>query len=223
MENPSNDLRTDDVPPTFLGLDPPSSRPAAVVVPVPYDGTITWRKGADRGPAALLEASAEVELFDLEALIEPHRSGILTGPPVLHEGDPADLADVVEEVASRDGVPLAAVDATPGSGWQQLVVLGRGAVAAAAAARECADATHCHAGNADTCACFADKGGAPGTCRPGWSFVPWAASQPPPVAAACVLRVASKSSRVSLRSLVIEAFSCSPKTCGHCAAGSARM
>ncbi len=100
METAPNELAPDDGDPTFLGIDPPTSRPAAVVVPVPYDATSTWRKGADRGPGALLEASAEVELFDLETQIEPHLSGILTGPPVLHDGDPADLADVVEGVVA---------------------------------------------------------------------------------------------------------------------------
>lgn len=101
MENEPNELRPDDDgEPAFLGLDPPTSRPAAVIVPVPYDATSTWQKGADRGPAALLAASAEVELFDLETSSEPCRSGILTGPPLLHEGDPADLADVVEEVVA---------------------------------------------------------------------------------------------------------------------------
>ena len=28
-----------------------------VLLPVPYDGTSTWIKGADRGPAAILEVS----------------------------------------------------------------------------------------------------------------------------------------------------------------------
>ena len=86
--------------PAFLGVDPPTGVPAAVIVPVPYDRTSTWRKGADRGPAALLEASAEVERFDLETLSEPYRSGILTGSPVLHDGDPESLADVVERVVT---------------------------------------------------------------------------------------------------------------------------
>ena len=91
----------ESVLPAFLGVDPPEGVPAAVIVPVPYDATSTWRKGVDRGPAALLEASAEVELFDLQTLIEPHRAGILTGPPILHDGDPATLADIVEQVVTE--------------------------------------------------------------------------------------------------------------------------
>lgn len=100
METGSEEFRPDGDLPAFLGLDPPATRPAAVIVPVPYDATSTWRKGSDRGPAALLEASAEVELFDLETATEPHAAGILTGPPVHHDGDPAGLAEVVEEVVA---------------------------------------------------------------------------------------------------------------------------
>ena len=48
-------------------IDPP----AAVILPVPYDGTSTWRKGADRGPAAILEASRQVELWECETRTEP--------------------------------------------------------------------------------------------------------------------------------------------------------
>ena len=33
-----------------------------VIIPVAYDGTSTWLKGADKGPAAILEASANMEL-----------------------------------------------------------------------------------------------------------------------------------------------------------------
>ncbi|HRW63185.1 MAG TPA: arginase family protein, partial [Bacteroidales bacterium] len=31
-----------------------------VLIPVPYDGTSTWGKGADKGPEAFLEASANM-------------------------------------------------------------------------------------------------------------------------------------------------------------------
>ena len=33
-----------------------------VLIPVPYDGTSTWQKGADKGPQAFLEASENMEL-----------------------------------------------------------------------------------------------------------------------------------------------------------------
>ncbi len=37
-----------------------------VLIPVPYDGTSTWQKGADKGPKAFLEASENMELYDIE-------------------------------------------------------------------------------------------------------------------------------------------------------------
>ena len=37
-----------------------------VLIPVPYDGTSTWGKGADKGPEAFLSASENMELYDIE-------------------------------------------------------------------------------------------------------------------------------------------------------------
>ena len=69
---------------TFLGLpaQAESGTGAVVVIPVPYDGTSTWRRGSDAGPAALLEASTAVELYDVETGLEPWRAGIRTLPPL---------------------------------------------------------------------------------------------------------------------------------------------
>ena len=39
---------------------------SVVFLPVPYDGTSTWIKGADKGPEALLSASANMEFYDIE-------------------------------------------------------------------------------------------------------------------------------------------------------------
>jgi agmatinase len=36
-----------------------------VIIPVAYDGTSTWIKGADKGPTAIIEASANMELYDV--------------------------------------------------------------------------------------------------------------------------------------------------------------
>ncbi|MEJ2703624.1 MAG: agmatinase [Sedimentisphaerales bacterium] len=49
-----------------------------VIVPVAYDGTSTWMKGADKGPAAILEASANMELYDIETDSEVYKNGIFT-------------------------------------------------------------------------------------------------------------------------------------------------
>jgi agmatinase len=56
----------------FLPALPPSAAPAAVplaVLPIPYERTTSFGKGAAAGPAAILAASAHVELFDEELLL----------------------------------------------------------------------------------------------------------------------------------------------------------
>lgn len=88
--------------PNFLGVSPPDHDPTVVILPVPYDATSTWRKGADRGPAALLEASGEVELFDMPTGTEPYRAGIVTRDPIEHDGDPETLAEVVESMVAGE-------------------------------------------------------------------------------------------------------------------------
>jgi agmatinase len=69
-----------------------------VVLPIPYDGTSTWVKGSDKGPEALLEASANMELYDIETNSEPYRIGIHTAAPVTSNSSPEAL---VEESKKR--------------------------------------------------------------------------------------------------------------------------
>lgn len=42
----------------------PYSEARVVIVPVPFEGTVTYGKGASKGPAAIIEASQNVETFD---------------------------------------------------------------------------------------------------------------------------------------------------------------
>lgn len=89
----------------FLGADAAADRgeAAAVLLPVPYDATSSWVKGADRGPAALLEASGYVELHDVETGTEPWRRGLATRPPLAVEGlPPEEMADVVRAAVGEE-------------------------------------------------------------------------------------------------------------------------
>jgi agmatinase len=70
-----------------------------VILPVPYDGTSTWMKGADRGPEAILEASANMELYDIETDSEVFRRGIATMDPISCPENPEDMVNVVYEAA----------------------------------------------------------------------------------------------------------------------------
>jgi agmatinase len=49
-----------------------------VIIPVAYDGTSTWVKGADKGPSAIIDASVNMELYDIETDSEVFKKGIFT-------------------------------------------------------------------------------------------------------------------------------------------------
>ncbi len=70
---------------------------AVVIVPVPYDETSTWGKGADKGPEALLEASANMELYDIETGTEVYKIGIYTDVPVSIPGRPELMINAVDK------------------------------------------------------------------------------------------------------------------------------
>ena len=64
-----------------------------IIVPVPYDETSTWMKGADKGPDAILEASVNLEFYDVETSSEAHLKGIHTVDPVLEKETPEKLGE----------------------------------------------------------------------------------------------------------------------------------
>ncbi len=68
-----------------------------VILPVPYDGTSTWLKGADKGPEAILEASANMELYDIETESEIYLQGIHTATPVKENSSPEAMSQSVEK------------------------------------------------------------------------------------------------------------------------------
>ena len=49
-----------------------------VLLPVPYDGTSTFIKGAEKGPQAIIDASDSIELYDIQTGLEAYKSGIYT-------------------------------------------------------------------------------------------------------------------------------------------------
>jgi agmatinase len=68
-----------------------------VVLPVPYDATSTWIKGANKGPAAIIEASTHMELYDIETDSQVYRRGIYTAEPVDVGVHPDDMVEAVKE------------------------------------------------------------------------------------------------------------------------------
>jgi agmatinase len=66
-----------------------------VILPVPYDETSTWMKGADKGPDAIMEASVNLEFYDIETDYEVHKEGIYTLEPLIEKSTPEALVDGV--------------------------------------------------------------------------------------------------------------------------------
>ncbi len=66
-----------------------------IIIPVAYDGTSTWIKGADKGPTAIIEASANMELYDIETDSEVYRKGIYTEDTITREITTTEMINAV--------------------------------------------------------------------------------------------------------------------------------
>lgn len=66
-----------------------------VIIPVAYDGTSTWIKGAEKGPTAIIEASANMELYDIETDSEVYRKGIYTEDNITREITTTEMINAV--------------------------------------------------------------------------------------------------------------------------------
>jgi agmatinase len=72
-----------------------------VVLPVPYDSTVTARAGARDGPEAIIASSEDMELFDVGLGYEPYLHGIYTSPSVAVTNEsPEAMIDRVHAVAA---------------------------------------------------------------------------------------------------------------------------
>lgn len=81
------------LPPEHSGLA--DSR--IVIVPAPYDQTSTWVKGADKGPDAILRASANLELYDIETDSQVYLHGIFTDEAIAGDLPPAEMVRAVRQ------------------------------------------------------------------------------------------------------------------------------
>jgi agmatinase len=85
------------IPPAYSAYE---SSPI-VILPVPFDATSTWIKGADKGPEAILEASANMELYDIDTDSEVYLKGIHTANPVIEKSSPEALARQVHDTVNK--------------------------------------------------------------------------------------------------------------------------
>ncbi|MBD3379860.1 MAG: agmatinase [Candidatus Omnitrophica bacterium] len=70
------------------------------VLPVPYDRTSTWTKGADKGPFCLLEAFDSLETYDIETQSDVSSRGIFVAEPAGKEEEPGKMVKEVEKRVS---------------------------------------------------------------------------------------------------------------------------
>jgi len=92
-------------PRNFAALPPEHSdyaRSRVVVLPVPYDSTASGWVGSREGPAAIIDASANMELYDIAIGCEPYLVGIHTLPEVaVHSGDPQAMVERIEGIVGE--------------------------------------------------------------------------------------------------------------------------
>jgi agmatinase len=90
-----------DEPKNFLNLPPEHTGRASryAVLPVPYEGTVSYLPGTAEGPAAILSASAQVEYFDEELGGEFIEAGVMTCPMLEPASGPEEQMRRVREAA----------------------------------------------------------------------------------------------------------------------------
>ncbi len=63
---------------------------------LPYDGTSTWGKGADKGYDAFMDALENMELYDIETDTEPYKNGVFVEKPLkLKDLTPEEMVDKI--------------------------------------------------------------------------------------------------------------------------------
>ncbi len=92
-------------PSSFVSAPPEYSKyqqARVVVLSVPYDSTTTGRAGARDGPSAIIAASEDLELYDIDLAFEPYCWGIHTLPELApHSGSAEATVARVEEVVGE--------------------------------------------------------------------------------------------------------------------------
>lgn len=101
----SNELQS------FMATEIPPSQPEAArfhVIPAPLERTVSYGGGAANGPAAILNASQQLEIFD--GVSCPGKAGVYTAPPLRLDGGQDQaldaIADAVEKSLQAGALPI---------------------------------------------------------------------------------------------------------------------
>ncbi len=87
--------------PAFLGSELGPQAPETSlfhIVPVPYEKTVSYGKGTENGPFAILKASWQLEVFDGKGV--PAERGIFTRDPIECAGRAEEITSRIEKVIS---------------------------------------------------------------------------------------------------------------------------
>ncbi len=98
-------------PYNLFGLESDYKSARIAVLPVPYEGTVSYRPGTRYGPRAIIDASRNIELYSEELELDVSRAGIYTLEEMLPNVDSPEkmITDVKKEteVILNDGkIPL---------------------------------------------------------------------------------------------------------------------
>lgn len=89
----------------YGGLDPDCceyKKSKYVILPVPYDSTTSYKVGTREGPAAIINASMNMELFDIETESNPFEAGICTLPAAEPDlGSPEKFMKKLEKICAE--------------------------------------------------------------------------------------------------------------------------
>lgn len=98
----------------FLGLDNCETsfeEAKFIIIPIPYDSTVSYRSGSRNAPHSILNASRNLELFDIELKQEPYKRGVFT----LNEVEPIRgnasatmdlISHLTKDVVERGKIPV---------------------------------------------------------------------------------------------------------------------
>lgn len=86
----------------YGGLPDPFSNESfakVAILPVPFDLTTSYQHGTDKGPEAIIEASRNMELYDIETHSQVYLKGIWTAPPVKEDSSEKMLSELEKRTA----------------------------------------------------------------------------------------------------------------------------
>ncbi|HLL83641.1 MAG TPA: agmatinase, partial [Longimicrobium sp.] len=102
-----------ELPRNFLGLEGDAAgweKAGVVILPIPYESTVSYQGGTKLGPAAILEASRYIELYDQELDAEPGPAVGVCTLPAIHLSSAGPETAVRELREAYDAILAAAGD-----------------------------------------------------------------------------------------------------------------